>query len=76
MTTSLVTKLQAVLDDADNVIQPYHETAIAEAIEQLSTIENLLARTPKVTNDIYVGNDKIAWGKQAKGVLTSIRAKS
>jgi len=42
--------------------------------EVLEECVKLLARTPKVTRDIYVGRDSIAWGRQAGTVCKHARS--
>ncbi len=32
----------------------------------------LLKRTPKATRDMYVGKDRVSWGRQAESVLKSL----
>lgn len=42
--------------------------------EALTECHTLLRRTPKITRDIYVGKDRVAWGRQADGVRALVSA--
>lgn len=70
---TIVTDLQAVLADTDNIIQPHHQVTSRSVIAQIEAIEKLLSKAPKATNDMYVGGEDVAWGKQAKATLKALR---
>ena len=57
------------------VVHYWHQrTAMRECHEALAACINLLKKTPKITQSMFVGKDQQAWGVQAKTVLEAALA--
>ena len=84
---ALRTRLEDTVRDSTNEIEALRadladymriantEAARAERLEDnLRKVEHLLSCTPRVTRDMYVGRDRVAWGVQAAELLAEIKA--